>query len=92
MKFRLIIQLVMIVCFMNDGKGKFTKVHRMHCHLDSANGSCVRAADFDGDGDLGFVCWRTGCVGPLSRTFKEFLCCKMIMENLLMLQINFARV
>ena len=34
--------------FLNDGKGKF----KMQGELPPHNGSCVRAADFDGDGDL----------------------------------------
>ncbi len=37
--------------FINNGKGKFTKTGGA-LPLDSTNGSCVRAADFDGDGDL----------------------------------------
>ncbi len=37
--------------FMNDGKGHFSKSTNA-LPLDSANGSCVRAADFDGDGKL----------------------------------------
>jgi hypothetical protein len=35
--------------FVNNGKGKFTKGVSV-LPGDSANGSCVRAADFDGDG------------------------------------------
>ncbi|WP_153796659.1 VCBS repeat-containing protein [Foetidibacter luteolus] len=37
--------------FLNDGKGRFTKTDDV-LPKDSTNGSCVRAADFDGDGDL----------------------------------------
>lgn len=37
--------------FLNDGKGRFTKTTTA-LPKDSTNGSCVRAADFDGDGDL----------------------------------------
>ena len=37
--------------FINDGKGRFTKSINA-LPKDSANGSCVRAADIDGDGDL----------------------------------------
>ncbi len=37
--------------FLNNGKGRFTKATNA-LPLDSTNGSCVRAADFDGDGDL----------------------------------------
>ena len=37
--------------FLNDGKGRFTRSSDA-LPADSANGSCVRAADIDGDGDL----------------------------------------
>jgi hypothetical protein len=37
--------------FENNGKGRFTR-NTSAIPLDSANGSCVRAADIDGDGDL----------------------------------------
>lgn len=37
--------------FLNNGKGMFTKTTEA-LPADSTNGSCVRAADFDGDGDL----------------------------------------
>lgn len=37
--------------FINDGKGKFSKTTNA-LPQDSTNGSCVRAADLDGDGDL----------------------------------------
>ncbi len=37
--------------FINNGKGRFTKSTNA-LPLDSTNGSCGRAADFDGDGDL----------------------------------------
>ena len=37
--------------YLNNGKGKFTRSLES-LPLDSANGSCVRAADFDGDGYL----------------------------------------
>ena len=37
--------------FINDGKGRFAK-SKNALPKDSSNGSCVRAADFDGDGDL----------------------------------------
>ncbi|KKM63764.1 hypothetical protein LCGC14_1508180, partial [marine sediment metagenome] len=36
--------------FLNDGKGIFSRADVLP--KDLANGSCVRAADFDGDGDL----------------------------------------
>ncbi|RFM28490.1 VCBS repeat-containing protein [Deminuibacter soli] len=37
--------------FINNGKGRFSKSETA-LPADSTNGSCVRAADFDGDGDL----------------------------------------
>ena len=37
--------------FLNDGTGHFTKSAGL-LPIDSSNGSCVRAADFDGDGKL----------------------------------------
>ncbi len=37
--------------FLNDGKGRFTKATDA-LPADLTNGSCVKAADFDGDGDL----------------------------------------
>lgn len=36
--------------FLNDGKGMFTRADALP--KDLTNGSCVRAADFDADGDL----------------------------------------
>ena len=36
--------------FLNDGKGIFTRADNIP--KDLTNGSCVKAADFDGDGDL----------------------------------------
>ena len=37
--------------YLNDGKGSFTRSLKA-LPLESANGSCVNALDFDGDGDL----------------------------------------
>lgn len=37
--------------YLNDGRGRFTLAHDALPELTSS-GSCVRAADFDGDGDL----------------------------------------
>lgn len=37
--------------FLNDGQGKFTRANEA-LPADLTNGSCVKAADFDGDGDL----------------------------------------
>ncbi|MCW3081287.1 VCBS repeat-containing protein [Segetibacter sp.] len=37
--------------FLNNGKGRFVKSNNA-LPKDSSNGSCVRAADIDGDGDL----------------------------------------
>lgn len=37
--------------FLNNGKGKFTKT-KTALPADAVNGSCLRAADFDADGDL----------------------------------------
>ncbi len=37
--------------FLNDGKGRFTKAPEA-LPAGLTNGSCVKAADFDGDGDL----------------------------------------
>jgi len=37
--------------YINDGTGKFTRAYNA-LPVETTNGSCVRAADFDGDGDL----------------------------------------
>ena len=37
--------------YINNGKGKFTRAENA-LPKETVNGSCVRAADFDGDGDL----------------------------------------
>jgi len=43
-------QLLRDRLYLNDGKGAFNKVNQIPS--DANNGSCVRAADFDNDGDI----------------------------------------
>ncbi len=38
--------------YLNNSKGKFTRAPANALPAETTNGSCVRAADFDGDGDL----------------------------------------
>jgi hypothetical protein len=58
--------------FINDGKGKFTKSVNALPN-DSTNGSCVRAADIDGDGDLDLFVGGRVVSGRYPETPKSFL-------------------
>ncbi|WP_431214807.1 CRTAC1 family protein [Puia sp. P3] len=56
--------------YINDGKGNFV-VEAKALPVNLTSKCCVRAADFDHDGDLGPFCFGTGRAGALSQTGDE---------------------
>ncbi|MEN8116044.1 MAG: VCBS repeat-containing protein [Bacteroidota bacterium] len=59
--------------FINDGKGSFSKSKKGTLPYMAHNGSCVRPADFDGDGDLDIFIGSRSVPGAYGLSPDQFL-------------------